>query len=173
MKTQPMRVPTTSNLTELLSAAVRMFLQKEGRGGQTALATRLGVTKSHLNNLLAGRTAWPDHLKEKVARIYQCSVANLLTLGEEYLATGVWFPYGQSILHLPPQSLERLEALFHFAAGNHGLGIADTLFTKKTLVIMFPTLCADFIKGKLTDAEAYGSACELCQQICPKQSPIS
>lgn len=117
-------------ITDCFNAALKQLLKSEGRGGQTDLAMRLGVTKPYLNNLLSGRKArWPDHLKEAAASVFGYSVAELLILGEAFLQTGIWFPYARKLMHLSPKSIERAVAIFRAAAEDVGLGMTQILFS--------------------------------------------
>ena len=74
------------SITECFSACVKQLLLARGRGAQQELAKRLGVTRSYVSNLLAGRkVSWPDPVKERVARFFGMTVAHMLLLGESYI----------------------------------------------------------------------------------------
>lgn len=156
-------------LSAIFAASVRQLVQKEGRGGQNVLAERIGIKKAHLSNMLAGRSAWPDHIKERVAHIYGYSVAELLLLGEQYLQTGIWFPHVRAVINLLPSSPERLEAIIRLAAEDVGYG--HVLFSQLTIPHIFHSVYADYTAGKISDAAAYDHALHFLAKICPSKKP--
>lgn len=155
-------------ITDCFNAALKQLLKSEGRGGQTDLAMRLGVTKPYLNNLLSGRKAqWPDHLKEAAAAVFDRSVAELLILGEAYLTSGIWFPYAHKLLHLAPKSLDRATTIFRAAADDVGLGMTQILFSPATLPSLTPKRLEEYLDGSIDDANFYDHALNFCRRICP------
>jgi len=154
-------------LAEMFSAAIKQLLKREGRGGQVVLAERLGIKKAHLSNLLAGRSGWPDSMKERVAHIYGYSVAELLLLGEQLLQTGVWFPHVRAVQQYAPRSMERLEAIIRLAAADKGIGLTNMLFSAKTIPHIFPSTTEDYTSGRIQDSEVYDNILGVCEKICP------
>lgn len=161
------------SLGKMFSAAVKQLVLREGRGGQNNLAERLGVKKAHVSNMLAGRGNWPDHLKEKVAQTYGYSVAELLLMGEQFLQTGLWFPHVRRVMHLPPQSMERLEAIIRMAAEDVGFGLPHVLFSSHTIPHIFHSLHSDYLAGKISDAAAYDHALHFMHKICPTKRAVN
>ena len=74
---------TTQTTQEKFRTALLSLLQEEGLS-QTELAKKLNISKQHLHNIIKGRRAGTDEIREKIANYFGLTVEEMLNIGSAF-----------------------------------------------------------------------------------------
>ena len=128
-------------ISKQFQVALNHFLQEEGRGAQTRLATAKDIDRGYLNSISKGRQAGSDETRARIADHFETTFEDMLTFGRQILeGKGELVPKGQDGIGRkagvasPPLVTSKGESL-----KNSALRIsADTLFETifKTLEVL-------------------------------------
>ena len=61
---------------------VKDYLETKGRGSSKVLAKQLNIRPSYLSDLVTGKRAWSDKMKDKVMRQTNTRMSDILRKGE-------------------------------------------------------------------------------------------
>lgn len=138
------------------AAAAAQLIRSNGHGGQASLARELGVSKGYLADLMSGRRHWPDPLKDRLAKHYGLTTAELLLVGEEFVRTGHWFPHLRPVAGTMPWSLERASIIWQIAARERKL--RDSTFLQPQALKSWSPRLDDYLERRISDGELYSTA---------------
>lgn len=137
---------TESLAEESFRTALRRMIDARGRGGQTELAERLGLSRSAVNDILTGRRGTSTRSQERIAAYFGLSLGEMLRIGEQLLQGRTVFPWaGQLEGMTRAQQLRTIVELTNEQVGHS----QDNLTFIKHV--------CEFLEGKLTPAEIYQS----------------
>lgn len=154
---------------EYFASAAKKLIQGLGRGGQEKVAQAIGVSPSHLSDIINERKNWTDDLRDRLAHYFQLDVAEIMFMGRGLVETGVWFPHGREVSDLPPRSMERAERIYVLAARESGFR-DFRFFAPECLRVWAPALIEQYVGGKISDGQLYESAVILCRKTIGKNN---
>ena len=149
---------------EVFAAAASEWIKRLGRGGKSRIALELGISPQYLTDILRGRRAWTDNLRDRLSGLTGIPVYEIYRIGEHFLETGVWLPYEHQIRHTLPHSLERAEGLYKLAAKECKLSPVP-FFSAQALPVWEAPGIKAYLDGKIDDHELFESAKDLCTRI--------
>lgn len=86
-------------ISRQFQAALNHFLQEEGRGAQTRLATAKDIDRGYLNSISKGRQAGSDETRARIADHFGTTFEDMLALGRQILVErGELVPIGQNVI---------------------------------------------------------------------------
>ncbi len=72
-------------ISKQFQVSLNHFLQKEGRGAQTRLATAKDIDRGYLNAIAKGRQAGSDETRARIADHFETTFEDMLTFGRQIL----------------------------------------------------------------------------------------
>jgi transcriptional regulator with XRE-family HTH domain len=142
-------------VAQCFAAALKEIVRP--RGAKTRLAEEIGISKQYLNGIINQENKKiPDAIKDRIAKVLNTSVYDMILMGNSILKTGYYFPYNEEMKNAPSISVEnhaRAETLTSLTAKEYHLIVKKLkLFCRG---VIFDTALEQYESGKISDAEYY------------------
>ena len=133
--------------------AARELAKTWERGRIRIVAQDMGIQATFLSDLFAGRRSWSEQKKEAFCKAVDIKMSEMYARGEDYIATGCFFPYGPEVSGTEPHSYERAFTIAMLAAQEAKLKGIPFIKDKEQLRILKDYDTDKYVKGELTDGE--------------------